>query len=331
MILLQAIKGVFFLTILSVWLAACGGGGSSSNKPCGSVVDIGPNSKVDGVLQDGDCRVDDIFPGEDDSSFVDEYRITLTTGGTLIITMRSTELDSFLALLNTSASCAEGCDPAVIIATDDDSGGGVSGTDALISMDLAAGTYGIGANSVFPNSGSYTLETLFGSLWNLNDITITNFSPTIGGFDIENLFDGSSGHAESDMTIFEDGRAAGTAHFVEWQTPAPVTINNYRLFANGDGAPSFDRSITKFTLKAKNPAGAFEVISALVTTNPYDLTPCNVGGSFLEVSINLPTPTTAQEFRAEFVQFATSSVSSGPRIRELNGFADPDPTGCVLP
>jgi hypothetical protein len=49
----------------------------------------------------------------------------------------------------------------MLITVDDDSGGGVNGFDALISMDLAAGTYTIITNSVLPETGSYTLETSF--------------------------------------------------------------------------------------------------------------------------------------------------------------------------
>ena len=48
-----------------------------------------------------------------------------------------------------------------VITADDDSGGGVNGEDALISMDLAAGTYMIAVTSWLPGTGSYTLETTF--------------------------------------------------------------------------------------------------------------------------------------------------------------------------
>ncbi len=153
---------IILLIGITTWLVACGGSGSGgggddgNDNACGTVVDIDPNSIVDATLEDGDCRVDDIFPGAGDPSFVDEYRVTLTTGGTLNITMTSTDLDSFLVLIDTSTSCANGCDPALIIATDDDSGGGF---DSFISIDLAAGTYGIGANSFLPVSGNYSLIT----------------------------------------------------------------------------------------------------------------------------------------------------------------------------
>jgi hypothetical protein len=66
-------------------------------------------------------------------------------------------------LLDRSESCSSGCTPAqaMLITVDDDSGGGINGFDALISMDLAAGTYIIIANSILPETGRYTLETTF--------------------------------------------------------------------------------------------------------------------------------------------------------------------------
>ena len=158
--------GMFFALAL---LGACGGGGGgggggvANDNPCGTVVDIGPNDFVDGVLEAGDCRVTDLDPTSVDTSFVDEYRVTLNTTGTLTIIMRSSSIDTFLVLLNRSESCSSGCTlaEAMLITLDDDSGGGVNGTDSLISMDLAAGAYIIVANSFDPETGSYTLETTF--------------------------------------------------------------------------------------------------------------------------------------------------------------------------
>ena len=138
-------------------------GNDGNDNPCGAVVEIGPNSIINGVLEAGDCLVSDIDPTIGDSSFVDEYRIVLNSTGTLTINMRSASIDSYLVLLDRSTSCSSGCTPvqAILITEDDDSGGGVNGFDALISMDLAAGTYIIIANSVLPETGSYTLETMF--------------------------------------------------------------------------------------------------------------------------------------------------------------------------
>ena len=78
---------IILLIGITVWLIACGGGGgggggggSDGGNKCGTVIDIGLNDIADGVLEAGDCRVDDIFPGTGNDNFVDEYRVTLSTG-----------------------------------------------------------------------------------------------------------------------------------------------------------------------------------------------------------------------------------------------------------
>jgi hypothetical protein len=145
-------------------VAGCGGGGGGGGDDdgvCGAVVDISENAMLNGRLEEGDCTINDIFPGAGDPSFADEFRVTLPVGGTLQITLRSTEFDAFLAILDTSNSCSGGCNPAIVLAADDDSGGGFTGFDSLISIDLAAGTYIILANSITAASGNYSLETQF--------------------------------------------------------------------------------------------------------------------------------------------------------------------------
>ena len=151
------------VNVLLLFLFGCGGGGGSGDDSndnlCGTVVDIRPNSIVGGVLENGDCRVSDIDPTSGVTSFIDEYRITLNATDTLTINMRSSDLDTYLYLADRSNSCSTGCTTSIIITFDNDSGGGVNGTDALVSMGLAPGTYLIGASSLLPAPGSYTLET----------------------------------------------------------------------------------------------------------------------------------------------------------------------------
>lgn len=116
------------------------------------------------MLEAGDCLISDLdATATNDTSFADEYRVTLDSMGTLMISMKSSDLDSLLVLLDRSTSCFSGCTPAqaMVIVADDDSGDGVNGEDALISIDLAAGTYLIGVTSWIPGTGSYTLETSF--------------------------------------------------------------------------------------------------------------------------------------------------------------------------
>lgn len=179
-------KSTLLASIFLLLLNACGGGGDDfpvvepvelivpgpfplvvvpapNLNPCGTVNTILPNDILKGRLEDGDCRANEIAPGTPLPSFVDEISVTLFSSGTLTITMRSTDLDSLLFLLNRTASCSNGCSEAqaMVITGDDDSGGGVNGLDAFISMDLAAGTYIILVTSIDAQAGNYSLETTF--------------------------------------------------------------------------------------------------------------------------------------------------------------------------
>ena len=151
---------ILFSLVVSFALVSCGGGGGGDGTtnpppaaPCVSVINIAPASSTNGALTTGDCTVEALFPGLGDQSFVDQYRITLPSRGTLSIRMNSVQFDSFLVLLKSPLQLPE-------IAFDDDSGGG---TNALITIDLDAGTYIILANSALATAvtGAYTLTTSF--------------------------------------------------------------------------------------------------------------------------------------------------------------------------
>ena len=97
-------------------------------------------STTTATLATGDCQLPD-------GTFVDLHRITVTTTRSVTITMRSTAVNSYLFLFN---SLGDGI-------TQNDNGAG--GNDARITATLNAGTYVIGANSLTPGSGQYTLTT----------------------------------------------------------------------------------------------------------------------------------------------------------------------------
>ncbi|HIB83902.1 MAG TPA: hypothetical protein EYO59_04690 [Chromatiaceae bacterium] len=154
------------LSLLSFFLvlSGCGGGGGdvADIDICGIPTNIGTNSSAVGVLQQGDCLATDLDPDSGDNSFVDEYRITIPSSGELTITLRSENFDALLFLVDESMTCVGGCSVEQIIAFDDDSGGGVDELDAQITINLAAGTYLILANSYAEGeSGQYTLTTSF--------------------------------------------------------------------------------------------------------------------------------------------------------------------------
>jgi hypothetical protein len=97
-------------------------------------------STTTATLASGDCQFSD-------GTFVDLYRFTVTTTRSVTITMRSTAVNSYLYL-----ATAVGDDIA-----ENDNGAG--GNDARITATLNPGTYIIGANSLVPGSGQYTLTT----------------------------------------------------------------------------------------------------------------------------------------------------------------------------
>lgn len=111
-----------------------------------------PNSVTSESLGASDCTLADVIGSEGDASFVDPYRVTLTTGGHLSVSMQSTDVDAYIWLFNNDLS--------TLIAADDDSG---TGLDAFATLNLAAGTYVILAGTALPEPqfGAYTLTLSF--------------------------------------------------------------------------------------------------------------------------------------------------------------------------
>ncbi len=110
-----------------------------------------------------------------------------------------------------------------------------------------------------------------------NGVVITNKSPcntfACINFPISNMF----GTTINDTAgLFNDFHQPGTLHFVEWQTPAPVTIASFNLSAYHDNhvyapagqcdLPTFfrdaqHRGFNRFTLKAFNTTtAAFDIV-----------------------------------------------------------------------
>ncbi len=142
--------------------AACGGGGSNgsastggnTSAPCPDPTRIDPDTVIQGSLATTDCSVARLFPSETgDNSLLDQYIVTLPAAGEFTIRMESQDFDAFLALLDADATAAP-------IAEDDDGAGNL---DALITIELDAGSYIIIANSstITAVTGSYTLTTSY--------------------------------------------------------------------------------------------------------------------------------------------------------------------------
>jgi hypothetical protein len=93
------------------------------------------SSTVTDSLNDGDCRVSDLFGTSRDSSFVDVYRVTLAKAAELDIVLHSTELDPVLILTDAKLGGLE---------IHDDTDGSC---DARIRKQVPAGEYRILVNT----------------------------------------------------------------------------------------------------------------------------------------------------------------------------------------
>ncbi|SEM05284.1 hypothetical protein SAMN04489760_10384 [Syntrophus gentianae] len=155
--------------------------------------------------------------------------------------------------------------------------------------------------------------------------------------DSRNMFGGTYGSGPADLTnntIFKDQQSAGYVHWVEWKTSALITLQSFNLVAAHDsGWDGYEnrninfRGFSTFRLFSGDGIGTWTQIFSYTTDPDSDL---DYGGgvnypaqNMLELSANI-TPTVAQFFRAEFVQYGNGSRnygdSQGPRICELDGY-----------
>ena len=127
-------------------LAACGNDSTGFENPletCTTAVDVTtiPDS-INATLAEGDCEL------EEDSTYLDLYRLTVAAEQRLRVTMRSDEVDPFLFVFDEAGD---------VIETNDDIRF-PGDTDAEIVRTFQPGTYYIGANEVDPNdAGPYSL------------------------------------------------------------------------------------------------------------------------------------------------------------------------------
>ena len=168
------------------------------------------------------------------------------------------------------------------------------------------------------------------NLWDLSDgskVTRTSgvHEPVS---DMRDMFGGKFSSIEPGNTVFADGHPEGFVHFIEWQTPAPVTVDSFTLFASGDGplqALPAQREFSKFVLKARSSASADDYDLTLytleVSNHPYVFQDADTS-ALLAAKIK---PVSAQFFRAEFTQYNAGGNYDGPRVIGLEGFGPSKP------
>lgn len=175
--------------------------------------------------------------------------------------------------------------------------------------------------------------------------------------DVQDMFGGQFSPLSSERgnTIFAGNLPKDTIHWIEWQTPEPITLERFDLFAYHDthkpasctacvwkdfrDAQYFGFSM--FRLFAKDPQGQWEQIHEYTATNLYvtdDGRPVSKTNR-LALHSSAVEPTRAREFRAEFTQYGDPpdihphQNMTGPRIVEIDGFgstAPPEPDPIVI-
>lgn len=168
-------------------------------------------------------------------------------------------------------------------------------------------------------------------LWDVSrGVMVRRHSPLLRPVDdVRDVFGGhfsppfGPGEGSPDHIMFADGHPNGYVNYVEWATPSPVTVRSFNLWANGDGDSQI-REMARFRLLAKSAGSrAYDVVLYEFTpTHPYSWVD---GVPFWLISAQI-NPTTAQEFRAEFINYVRpQSPLYAPRIAELDGFGDIPP------
>src|SRR5262245_50399547 len=115
------------------------------------VQDLGLTASADGALATTDCRLRDVDTGVRTTTYVNQYRVTVTQTGVLTARLSSTAFNTVLLLYS-----AEG---KQIVSNDDADGS----TNSRITISLAAGKYILIATSRTLGTGAYSLKTSFES------------------------------------------------------------------------------------------------------------------------------------------------------------------------
>lgn len=172
-------------------------------------------------------------------------------------------------------------------------------------------------------------------VWDVSQGNVVTDNSTTLISDIRGMFGFVNPNSvEPGTVIFQDSQPLGTVHFVEWMTTAPNTITGIQLAIAHDGnSDASRRGISEFSLYAKSTeTNQFDqLVFQYFPANPYGDSIAPPGGAVrTNVSSNelylcaTFEPVTAQELRAEFVQFG-EGLYTGPRVMELDGFVESRP------
>lgn len=161
-------------------------------------------------------------------------------------------------------------------------------------------------------------------LWDVNQGGyVTDSSTIFPGNSAWNIIGRQEGTVEPGAGLFVDGRSAGYVHWLRWNTPTDVTVNEFRVFAAHD-AGNLGRSFDYFVLRAIPYGGTeYETVYESPIGVPYAYQDEFGGLLFSHV---LAAPVRAHQFEAQFRQHTDVEYAEGPRVIELDAFgAVPEP------
>lgn len=185
-------------------------------------------------------------------------------------------------------------------------------------------TGGVDANGVrIRELNAMGVKTGIKQLWETDNIVIgdrSSYQVYVGRYDIENAFQKAGVVSDpcSDSLLFDE-RYGGPIYYVEWKTRSNVEVKSINVNATHDSSSvpppgiAMGRAMNHLKIKAKSIGSStfdltlYDADVAVPYNAPYDV-------NVLDLCINLPTPVTSNEFRAEF----TGNDAYGVRINELN-------------
>lgn len=185
--------------------------------------------------------------------------------------------------------------------------------------------------TVLGSSASVADVMVDDDVWDVSQgASVTAHSPLIYNSAAADMFgDRHVGNIEAGNTLFSDSYDPGYIHWVEWQTPDPVTIRRFNLVAAHED-PYTRRSFNHFTLYAWSGSEWVQLYDEDIPI-PYGGGPNYTAITMLELNEPVTNVMAAQQFRAEFTQHGDVSAAKGPRIMELDGLLIPEPAGfCLL-
>lgn len=174
---------------------------------------------------------------------------------------------------------------------------------------IAEGWYGITSNDLWDASAGTQI---------LGHSGLVDVRHALGMFGASNASD-----EKSDATVFGDGQTDGFVHYIEWATPAKVTVKAFNIHAQHDSGPGYLRAFREVRFYTRDAAaGVFNLIETRSLPAPTAMPYPGSTKNTIELPIVLDEPVTNNQFRIEFVQ-SGGAAHNGPRILEIDAFAIP--------